>query len=247
MYDERNGGGGGIINTGSNYSLRPNQNPLFPLPDPQQAKEFKYGWLLRKCCVEADGKKAPFLKRSWKMFYASLRDMVLYLHKDDKSLKNNSFDNITNAIRVHHAYATIALDYKKKQFVFRLKTADWAEYLFQTANSTELYDWVSTINTVAAMFSSPPLPGAIGSNKTFQRPLLPVAKTRYTLQEQYEYHKKHLKQIQCDLIKLESAAGALSNSNQTNQNNNNYGKEERHFDKDKYNYLQFEVRERERQ
>ena len=51
------------------------------MPDPQTAKEFKCGWLLRKCCVDADGKKVPFLKRSWKMFYASLRDMVLYLHK----------------------------------------------------------------------------------------------------------------------------------------------------------------------
>jgi PH/SEC7 domain-containing protein len=89
------------------------------------------------------------------MFYASLRDMVLYLHKvikiffsknlriplngrilinkDDKVFKNNTFDNITNAIRIHHAYATVATDYKKKQFVFRLKTADWAEYLFQTS------------------------------------------------------------------------------------------------------------------
>jgi PH and SEC7 domain-containing protein len=51
------------------------------MPDPQTAKEYKFGWLLRKCCIDADGKKAPFLKRSWKMFYASLRDMVLYLHK----------------------------------------------------------------------------------------------------------------------------------------------------------------------
>ncbi len=60
---------------------------------------------------------------------------IVYTHKkkDDKVFKNNTFDNITNAIRIHHAYATVASDYKKKQFVFRLKTADWAEYLFQTS------------------------------------------------------------------------------------------------------------------
>jgi PH/SEC7 domain-containing protein len=64
------------------FSLRPcGSNPFLQVPDPQTAKEYKYGWLLRKCCMEADGKRAPFLKRSWKMFYASLRDMVLYLHK----------------------------------------------------------------------------------------------------------------------------------------------------------------------
>ncbi|CAF0890922.1 unnamed protein product [Brachionus calyciflorus] len=208
-----------------NYTLRPlGSNPFIQMPDPQSAKEYKYGWLLRKCCIDSDGKRSPFLKRSWKMFYASLRDMVLYLHKDDKVFKNNTFDNITNAIRIHHSYASVASDYKKKQFVFRLKTADWAEYLFQTANSNELYDWVSTINSIAAMFSSPPLPGAIGSNKSFQRPLLPVSKTRYTLQEQLEYHKKHLKQLKTDLSRLESGA--------FNQQN---------FDKDKYNYLQYEI------
>ena len=92
------------------------------------------------------------------------------------------------------------------------------------------------------MFSSPPLPGGIGSNKTFQRPLLPVSKTRYTLQEQLEYHKKHIKQLHSDLAKLESIAG-VSNTihNNFSSISYNFGKEERYFDKDKYQYLQFEV------
>lgn len=234
LYDSH--GVGGCTNNGINntFSMRPmGANPFLQMPDPQTAKEFKFGWLLRKCCVDSDGKRVPFLKRSWKMFYASLRDMVLYLHKDDKVFKNNTFNNITNAIRIHHAYATVASDYKKKQFVFRLKTADWSEYLFQTSNSNELYDWVGSINLVASIFSSPPLPSGIGSTKSFQRPLLPVSKTRYTLQEQFEYHKKHIKQLQSDFVKLETAAGAP---------NNNYIKnDEKFFDKDKYNYLQFEI------
>lgn len=41
-------------------------------------------------------------------------------------------DNLHNAIRIHHALATKAQDYTKKQHVFRLHTADQAEYLFQT-------------------------------------------------------------------------------------------------------------------
>jgi PH/SEC7 domain-containing protein len=216
----------GNLNNATNggYQLRPiGCNPFLQLPDPHLAKEYKIGWLLRKCCTEADGKKAPFLKRSWKMFYASLRDMVLYLHKDDKGFKTNSFDNISNAIRIHHAHATVASDYKKKQFVFRLKTADWAEYLFQTSNTCELNEWVNIINLVASMFSSPPLASAVGSAKTFQRPLLPVSITRYTLQEQLDYHKKLIKQIQYDLNKLETT------------------KDEKCFEKDKYNYYVFEV------
>jgi len=197
-------------------------NPFLPLPDPQAAKEHKSGWLLRKCCIEADGKRAPFLKRSWKMYYVTLRDMVLYLHKDDKEIKKNIFDNISNAIRVHHAYASVATDYKKKQFVFRLKTADWAEYLFQASNTNDLNEWINVINLIAASHSSPALAGAVSSSRTFQRPLLPVSTSPYTIHEQYEYYRKHVKQLQLDLSKLESI------------------KDEKFFDKDKYNYYIFE-------
>lgn len=76
---------------------------------------------------------APFGKRSWKMFYATLRDLVLYLHKDEQGFrKNQLYESLNNSIRIHHAFASKAIDYTKKQFVFRLVTADQAEYLFQT-------------------------------------------------------------------------------------------------------------------
>jgi hypothetical protein len=84
------------------------------------------------------------------------------------------------------------------------------------------------------MFSSPPLPGGIGSSKTFQRPLLPVSKTRYTLQEQFEYHRKHIKQLQGDLSKLEQSTNGASHLHIKDSDKS-------FFDKDKYNYLQFEV------
>lgn len=67
------------------------------------------------------------------MFYATLRDLVLYLHKDEQGFrKNQLYESLNNSIRIHHALATKASDYTKKQFVFRLDTADQAEYLFQT-------------------------------------------------------------------------------------------------------------------
>ena len=77
---------------------------------------------------------APFGKRGWKMFYCTLKDLVLYLHKDERGLKrgNSGLDGVTGTIYIHHALATKASDYKKKQHVLRLQTADQAEYLFQT-------------------------------------------------------------------------------------------------------------------
>lgn len=75
-------------------------------------------------------------KRSWKMYYCTLRDLILYLHKDDSGFRKSQIsDSIHNAIHIHHGLATKATDYTKKQHVFRLVTADRAEYLFQTRYS----------------------------------------------------------------------------------------------------------------
>lgn len=45
----------------------------------------------------------------------------------------------------------------------------------------ELHSWVETINYVCAAFSAPPLEGGVGSQKRFQRPLLPSAHTKLLL------------------------------------------------------------------
>ena len=68
------------------------------------------------------------------MFHATIHDMIIYMQKDEHDLKrsNGIFHAATNAIRIHHALATKAADYTKKQYVFRLKTSDAAQYLFQT-------------------------------------------------------------------------------------------------------------------
>lgn len=90
-------------------------------------------------------------------------------------------DSVHNAIRIHHALASKATDYKKKQHVFRLQTADQSEFLFQTSDSKELQSWIDTINFVCASFSAPPLEGGVGSQKRFQRPLLPSSHTKLLL------------------------------------------------------------------
>ncbi|NJL17294.1 MAG: hypothetical protein HC938_08935 [Nitrospira sp.] len=52
----------------------------------------------------------------------------------------------TNALRLHHAFAQEATDYRKRQHVFRLRTADWAEYLFQTSDHDLMKKWIDAIN-----------------------------------------------------------------------------------------------------
>lgn len=47
-------------------------------------------------------------------------------------------------------------------------------------NAEEMQSWITRINLVAAMFSAPPFPAAIGSQKRFSRPLLPGSNTKLT-------------------------------------------------------------------
>lgn len=60
-------------------------------PDPESQVEYKKGWVMRKCLVDPDGKKTPFGRRGWKMFYATLKGLVLYLHKDEHGFKKGTF------------------------------------------------------------------------------------------------------------------------------------------------------------
>lgn len=41
-----------------------------------------------------------------------------------------------------------------------------------------MQSWITRINVVAAMFSAPPFPAAVSSQKKFSRPLLPSTATR---------------------------------------------------------------------
>lgn len=85
------------------------------------------------CCCYFYYYLASIGKRSWKLFYATLRDLVLYLHKDENGFRKSQLqESFANSIRIHHSIASKADDYPKKKFVFRLITADYAEYLFET-------------------------------------------------------------------------------------------------------------------
>ncbi|XP_064630627.1 PH and SEC7 domain-containing protein-like isoform X2 [Lineus longissimus] len=174
-------------------------NPFLEVPDPQKTKEYISGYVMRKCVQDPDGRKTPMGKRSWKMFYATLKDMILYLHKDEQSYKKQAVYQMNNAIRIHHSLATKATDYTKKQHVLKLQTADWSTYLFQTSDSKELQRWIDTINFVAASLSAPPLPGACGSQRKFQRPLMPSSYTKLNLQEQMTCHEKRVEEIEREL------------------------------------------------
>uniref|UniRef100_A0A8C1T0V3 Pleckstrin and Sec7 domain containing 2 n=1 Tax=Cyprinus carpio TaxID=7962 RepID=A0A8C1T0V3_CYPCA len=174
-------------------------NPFIAIPLLLNAVTYKHGILTRKSHADMDGKRTPRGRRGWKKFYAVLKGMILYLQKDEyKPDKDLSEVDLKNAVRVHHALATRACDYSKKQNVLKLKTSDWRVFLLQ-APEEEMMSWIFRINLVAALFSAPAFPAAIGSMKKFCRPLLPSSTTRLNQEEQLKSHENKLKQVSLEL------------------------------------------------
>ncbi|KAM3927144.1 uncharacterized protein RB166_009925 isoform 1-T2 [Leptodactylus fuscus] len=178
-------------------SVRKKSNPFvdIPAPDPD-APVYKQGMLCRKVHAVTDGKKTPWGKRSWKSFHTVLKGMLLFLLKDEYK---TDFQFPEEVISVHHSLAERASEYTKRPNVFRLQTADWRVFLFQAQTPEEMNSWIIRINLVAAMFSSPPFPAAVGSQRRFYRPILPSATCKLELEEQLQSHESLMDRFTDDL------------------------------------------------
>uniref|UniRef100_A0A8C5M873 Uncharacterized protein n=1 Tax=Leptobrachium leishanense TaxID=445787 RepID=A0A8C5M873_9ANUR len=176
-----------LIAKTENPMNRKKSNPFIdiPCPDPQ-APIYRQGMLCRKVHADTDGKRTPWGKRGWKPFYTVLKGMVMFFLKDEYRSDIQCPEEI---ISVHHALAERASEYTKRPHVFRMQTADWRVFLFQAQTLEEMNSWIVRINLVAALFSSPPFPAAIGSQKRFVRPILPSAACKLGLEEQLQSHE----------------------------------------------------------
>ncbi|NXL34721.1 PSD1 protein, partial [Glaucidium brasilianum] len=181
-------------------------NPFLDFSQDSSIATYKHGLLVRKIHADPDCKKTPRGKRGWKPFHAILKGMILYLQKEEyKPGKALAEEELKNAISIHHSLATRASDYSKRPNVFYLRTADWRVFLFQAQNPEQMHSWITRINVVAAMFSAPPFPAAIGSQKKFSRPLLPSSCTRLSQEEQVKSHESKFKTMSAGLLEHRSS------------------------------------------
>ncbi|GAB1286031.1 PH and SEC7 domain-containing protein 4 [Apodemus speciosus] len=181
-------------------------SPFLQMAQDSTMPTYKQGILARKMHHDADGKKTPWGKRGWKMFHTLLRGMVLYFLKgegqwlDGESLVGQMVDE---PVGVHHSLASPATHYTKKPHVFQLRTADWRLYLFQAPTAKEMASWIARINLAAASHSAPPFPAAVGSQRRFVRPILPMSPVQSSLEEQHRSHENCLDAASDDLLDLQ--------------------------------------------
>ncbi|XP_012724662.2 PH and SEC7 domain-containing protein 4 [Fundulus heteroclitus] len=181
---------------GDDAHMRSKSNPFLDVSQDKTATVVKQGFLQRKLHADINGKRTPWGKRGWKRFFGVLKGMTLYLQKNDYSREPVNED----LVGVHHSLAEPAADYTKKPHVFRLQTADWRVFLFQAQSKSEMNSWISRINLVSALHSSPPFPAAVGSQRRFFRPILPASKSAQSLERQLQCHSGKLDSFKADLL-----------------------------------------------
>ncbi|KAM5227789.1 PH and SEC7 domain-containing protein 4 [Ctenodactylus gundi] len=181
-------------------------SPFLQMAQDPTVPTYKQGILARKMHHDAGGKKTPWGKRGWKMFHTLLRGMALYFLKgEDQCLEGETLVGqlVDEPVGIHHSLASPATQYTKKPHVFQLRTADWRLYLFQAPTAKEMTSWIARINLAAATHSAPPFPAAVGSQRRFVRPILPVAPAQSSLEEQHRSHENCLDAASDDLLDLQ--------------------------------------------
>uniref|UniRef100_A0A8C3ARK0 Spectrin beta chain n=1 Tax=Cyclopterus lumpus TaxID=8103 RepID=A0A8C3ARK0_CYCLU len=105
-------------------------------------------FLHRKHEWEGHNKKAS--SRSWHNVYCVINQQEMGFYKDQKSGSQGIPYHSEIPVSLKDAVCEVALDYKKKKHVFKLKITDGNEYLFQAKDEEEMSLWISAISTAVA-------------------------------------------------------------------------------------------------
>uniref|UniRef100_A0A8C7UY77 Spectrin beta chain n=1 Tax=Oncorhynchus mykiss TaxID=8022 RepID=A0A8C7UY77_ONCMY len=121
---------------GSLSSTLPTQNHDSPVAQLE-------GFLHRKHEWEGHNKKAS--SRSWHNVYCVINNQEMGFYKDNKGAGQGIPYHNAIPISLIGAVCDVAMDYKKKKHVFKLRVADGNEYLFQAKEEEEMSTWIQAI------------------------------------------------------------------------------------------------------
>ncbi|NXX10622.1 SPTB2 protein, partial [Podargus strigoides] len=103
------------------------------------------GFLHRKHEWETHSKKAS--SRSWHNVYCVINNQELGFYKDSKAAASGIPYHNEIPVSLKEAVCEIAVDYKKKKHVFKLRLTDGNEYLFQAKDDEEMNTWIQAITS----------------------------------------------------------------------------------------------------
>ncbi|XP_065486832.1 spectrin beta chain, non-erythrocytic 1 [Caloenas nicobarica] len=103
------------------------------------------GFLHRKHEWETHSKKAS--SRSWHNVYCVINNQEMGFYKDSKAAASGIPYHNEIPVSLKDAVCEIAVDYKKKKHVFKLRLTDGNEYLFQAKDDEEMNTWIQAITS----------------------------------------------------------------------------------------------------
>ncbi|XP_072713670.1 spectrin beta chain, non-erythrocytic 1 isoform X2 [Ciconia boyciana] len=103
------------------------------------------GFLHRKHEWETHSKKAS--SRSWHNVYCVINNQEMGFYKDSKAAASGIPYHSEIPVSLKEAVCEIAVDYKKKKHVFKLRLTDGNEYLFQAKDDEEMNTWIQAITS----------------------------------------------------------------------------------------------------
>ncbi|XP_033000977.1 spectrin beta chain, non-erythrocytic 1 isoform X1 [Lacerta agilis] len=101
------------------------------------------GFLHRKHEWESHNKKAS--NRSWHNVYCVINKQDMGFYKDAKAASSGIPYHNEIPVSLKEAACEVAVEYKKKKHVFKLRLIDGNEYLFQAKDDEEMNAWIQAI------------------------------------------------------------------------------------------------------
>uniref|UniRef100_A0A803TJS1 Spectrin beta chain n=1 Tax=Anolis carolinensis TaxID=28377 RepID=A0A803TJS1_ANOCA len=103
------------------------------------------GFLHRKHEWESHNKKAS--NRSWHNVYCVINNQEMGFYKDAKAASSGIPYHSEIPVSLKEAVCEVAVEYKKKKHVFKLRLTDGNEYLFQAKDDEEMNTWIQAITS----------------------------------------------------------------------------------------------------
>uniref|UniRef100_A0A8C7LFV4 Spectrin beta chain n=1 Tax=Oncorhynchus kisutch TaxID=8019 RepID=A0A8C7LFV4_ONCKI len=164
---------------GEARKVKPSQAATLPpkSQDTDPANQME-GYLHRKHEWEGHNKKAS--SRSWHNVYCVINNREMGFYKDHKSASQGIPYHNQIPISLKDAVCEVALDYKKKKHVFKLKATDGNEYLFQANEDEEMNSWMQAISSAASSDKTEMTPSSHSTPASSRAQTLPASVTLAT-------------------------------------------------------------------
>ncbi|XP_058881493.1 spectrin beta chain, non-erythrocytic 1 isoform X1 [Acipenser ruthenus] len=133
------------------------------------------GVLHRKHEWEGHNKKAS--SRSWHNVYCVINNQEMGFYKDSKNASQGIPYHSEIPVSLKEAICEVAIDYKKKKHVFKLRITDGNEYLFQAKDDEEMNTWIQAISLANTSEKSEVSPSSQSTPASSRAQTLPTSVT----------------------------------------------------------------------